>query len=239
MKIVLKVLLVGAILLLIYMCYRSIMGPIEFDAERERREADIQERLIDIRKAQIEYKNIHGVHAANFEELGNFLKNDSLPIVIKKGVLTDAQLEKGLTEKQAVSIVEKARKTGKYDEVKKWGLEGFSRDTSWVSARDTLLNHRPDGSYVVYNVDSMKYVPVKIDGKYLDAVFTMDTATIRSTSGYDIKVFECGVLYDVYLKDLDKQLLINLNDKAKKMGKFQGLRVGSITEINNNAGNWE
>ncbi|MDR1779983.1 MAG: hypothetical protein LBR50_04525 [Tannerella sp.] len=228
MKIVINILLGAAIGLLVYVCVRSILGPMEFDAERAVRESAIQARLIDIRKAQIEYKNVHGVHAANFEELGKFLKETKLPFVVKEGVLSDAQLEKGLTEKQAVSIVEKARKTGKYDDVKKWGLEHFSRDTFWVLAKDTLFSKS-------YNVDSMAIVPVH----GIDARFLMDTATIPSASGYTVKVFECGVKYDTYLKDLDRQLLINLKDKAIKMGKYDGLRVGSITEINNNAGNWE
>jgi predicted RNA-binding protein associated with RNAse of E/G family len=58
--------------------------------------------LIDIRKAQIEYKNKYGVHAANFDELSRFLNEDKLPFVRKEGVLTDEQLEKGMTEKEAV-----------------------------------------------------------------------------------------------------------------------------------------
>ena len=75
MKVTLKILLAVAVVLLAYMCYRSIMGPIEFKDERDRRENLIKARLIDIRKAQIEYKNIHKVHAANFDELSKFLKN--------------------------------------------------------------------------------------------------------------------------------------------------------------------
>ena len=47
------------------------------------------------------------------------------------------------------------------------------------------------------------------------------------------------VLYDDYLGDLNKQEVYNLKDKASKMGKYAGLRVGSVEEINNNAGNWE
>ena len=72
MKVTLKILLAVAVVLLAYMCYRSIMGPIVFKDERDRRENLIKARLIDIRKAQIEYKNIHKVHAANFDELSKF-----------------------------------------------------------------------------------------------------------------------------------------------------------------------
>ena len=208
MKVTLKILLAVAVVLLAYMCYRSVMGPIEFDKTREQRENLIKARLIDIRKAQIEYKNIHKVHAANFDELSKFLKDEKLPFLIKEGVLTDEQLEKGMTEQEAV----------------KKGL--ISRDTVWVTAVDTLFGSG-------YNVDDMRNVPGA------NVQFSMDTATLTSGSGYTVKVFQCGVLYDDYLGDLDKQLVYNLKDKAEKMNKYQGLRVGSIEEINNNAGNWE
>ena len=208
MKVTLKILLAVAVVLLAYMCYRSVMGPIEFDKTREQRENLIKARLIDIRKAQIEYKNIHKVHAANFDELSKFLKDEKLPFLIKEGVLTDEQLEKGMTEQEAV----------------KKGL--IRRDTVWVTAVDTLFGSG-------YNVDDMRNVPGA------NVQFSMDTATLTSGSGYTVKVFQCGVLYDDYLGDLDKQLVYNLKDKAEKMNKYQGLRVGSIEEINNNAGNWE
>ena len=208
MKVTLKILLAVAVVLLAYMCYRSIMGPIEFKDERDRRENLIKARLIDIRKAQIEYKNIHKVHAANFDELSKILKDEKLPFLIKEGVLTDEQLEKGMTEKEAV----------------KKGL--IRRDTVWVTAVDTLFGKG-------YNVDDLRNVPGA------NVQFTMDTATLTSGSGYTVKVFQCGVLYDDYLGDLNKQEVYNLKDKASKMGKYAGLRVGSVEEINNNAGNWE
>ena len=208
MKVTLKILLAVAVVLLAYMCYRSIMGPIEFKDERDRRENLIKARLIDIRKAQIEYKNIHKVHAANFDELSKFLKDEKLPFLIKEGVLTDEQLEKGMTEKEAV----------------KKGL--IRRDTVWVTAVDTLFGKG-------YNVDDLRNVPGA------NVQFTMDTATLTSGSGYTVKVFQCGVLYDDSLGDLNKQEVYNLKDKASKMGKYAGLRVGSVEEINNNAGNWE
>ena len=208
MKVTLKILLAVAVVVLAYMCYRSIMGPIEFKDERDRRENLIKARLIDIRKAQIEYKNIHKVHAANFDELSKFLKDEKLPFLIKEGVLTDEQLEKGMTEKEAV----------------KKGL--IRRDTVWVTAVDTLFGKG-------YNVDDLRNVPGA------NVQFTMDTATLTSGSGYTVKVFQCGVLYDDYLGDLNKQEVYNLKDKASKMGKYAGLRVGSVEEINNNAGNWE
>lgn len=208
MKVTFKILLAAAVVLLVYMCYRSIMTPVEFDAERDLREKAIKARLIDIRKAQIEYKNLHKVHAGNFDDLTKFLKDEKLPFLIKEGVLTDEQLEKGMTEQEAV----------------KKGL--IRRDTVWITAVDTLFGPN-------YNVDAIRMVPGT------NVQFSMDTASLTSGSGYTIHVFEAGVKYDDYLGDLNKQLVFNLKDRAAKLDKYPGLRVGSLTEINNNAGNWE
>ena len=208
MKVTFKILLLVAMVLLSYMCYRSIMTPIEFNEERTLRETAIKQRLIDIRKAQIEYKNIHKEHAGSFNDLSQFLKEEKLPFIVKEGVLTDEQLEKGMTEQEAV----------------KKGL--IRRDTVWVLAVDTLFGPG-------YNVDVMSMIP----GTNIQ--FNLDTATLTSGSGYTVKVFQAAVPYDTYLGDLDRQLLFNLKDKAQKMNKYAGLRVGSVEEINNNAGNWE
>lgn len=228
MKVTLKVLLAAAIVVLAYLCYKSITGPIEFNDTKEARDKAIIARLMDIRKVQIEYKNVHKTHAGSFDDLIKFLKEEKLPTVIKEGVLTDEQLEKGMTEKKAVAMVEKAEKTGNWSEVEKNGLKGFKRDTVWVLAKDTLLGKD-------YDVDAIRYVP---DAPQ-QVEFHMDTATLKSGSGYEIKVFVCEVPFDQYLNDLDPQLEFNLKDKAEKQGKYPGLRVGSLEEINNNAGNWE
>jgi len=211
MKVTLKILLAVAVFVLIYMCYKSITGPLDFEKEQKVREAAIISRLIDIRKAQIEFKNVHKVHAGSFNELEKFLNEEKLPFILKEGTLTDEQLEKGMTEQEAV----------------KKGL--IVRDTVWVTAKDTLFDKG-------YSVNDMRYVPA-VPGDKLE--FTMDTATIISASGYEIKVFESGVKYADYLRGMDPQLRYNLIDKAEKQGKYPGLRVGSLEEVNNNAGNWE
>ena len=211
MKVKLKVLLSAVVVLLVYMCYRSIQKPREYDAEKAARDKAIIARLVDIRKAQIEYKNVYKTHAGSFDDLEKFLTTDKLPFLIKEGELTDEQLEKGMTEQEAV----------------KKGL--IKRDTMWVLAKDTLLGKN-------YDVASLRYVP-GVPGEKI--TFKMDTATLQSGSGYEIKVFACEVPFKDYLRDMDPQLTYNLIDKAEKQSKYPGLRVGSLEEINNNAGNWE
>jgi hypothetical protein len=54
-----------------------------------------------------------------------------------------------------------------------------------------------------------------------------------------VPLFEASVPYDVYLNGLNRQEIVNLNEKAKTLKKFAGLKVGDISSPNNNAGNWE
>jgi hypothetical protein len=191
------------------MCWQSILTPINFEKVQKEREKAISESLIAIRTAQIGYRNMHGVYAGSFPELQKYLTEGKIPFIAKEGELTDQQLKDGMTEKEAV----------------KKGI--IKRDTTWVIAKDTLLGKN-------FDVASLGKVP-----GFPDKSFSIDTATLTSPSGYTVPVFECAVPYDVYLADQDRQLLINLKDKATKLNRYTGLRVGSVTEINNNAGNWE
>jgi uncharacterized protein YpmB len=228
MKAVLNIVLAAIAVFLLYICYESVMGPVRSEEEKGIRDKAVQARLLDIRKAQAEYSNTHDrQYTDNFDSLIYFVKNQKLPLVFKKGVLSDAQLESGLTEAKAMAIINKAKKTGKYDEVKKNGLENFSRDTTWVAVIDTIF---PKG----FNADSLRYVPY---GKGVQ--FQMDTLTQIARSGAPICLLEVKTPYEVYLGDLDKQEIINLKDQQEQLNKYCGLKIGDLETANNNAGNWE
>ena len=119
-KALLNLLLVVAIAGLGFICVRSILDPIEFSNERSNREKAIIARLIDIRTAQIEYRNNHdGAYTDNFDTLISYIKEAQMPIVMKVGELNDDQLERGLTEGKVLEMIEKAKKTNKWAEVDK------------------------------------------------------------------------------------------------------------------------
>lgn len=216
------------ILVLIYICYASIMGPINFEKAKKHREKAVIARLIDIRKAQQEYRNMnHQKYTASFDTLIAFVKNQKLPFIFKAGVLTDKQLEDGLTEAKATRIVNAAKKSGNYAEVKKWGLENFKRDTMWVAITDTIF---PKG----FNPDSMRYVPFG-NGAQFEMAVRNDTAK----SGAPFCLLEVKAPFEVYLNGLDKQEIENQKDLQTKLGRYPGLMIGSLETANNNAGNWE
>lgn len=226
MRIAVKSLLVLASVLLVYMCYRSIMNPMEFDKEKDIRDKAVIARLVDIRKAQIAYKETNGVYASNFDELLKFVKEGSIEMISKKGELTDEQLEKGLTEEKALVLTE--------EEAPNYGIEdylefkeNFRRDTIFVNVLEHVFGKG-------YNVDSMAYVPYTKDTK-----FEMEANIIKSKSGIEIPLFEARTSYKTYLNGLNRQEIINLTKQDEALNRYPGLKVGDKESPNNNAGNWE
>lgn len=228
MKTAINIALAICVCALVYICYVSITGPIEFDKAKTARDREVIARLIDIRKAQQEYRMQNKQRfTASFDTLIDFVKNGRIPFVAKEGVLSDKQLEEGLTERRAMTIINRAKRTGKYDEVRKFGLENFRRDTIWIAVKDTLY---PSG----FNPDSMRYVPFGNGSK-----FEMAVRNDTTKSGAPISLLEVKTPYEVYLDGLDRQEIINLKDIQQKLGRYPGLMIGSLETPNNNAGNWE
>ncbi|MBE0666908.1 MAG: hypothetical protein E4G92_06325 [Bacteroidia bacterium] len=210
MKTALNIVFAVIIVILAYFLIESIMEPIRFNREKDRRQEAIKERLIDIRTAQETYKAVKNRYTGSFDTLIFFLKNDSLPLVFKTGSLTDEMIADGITsEKEAV----------------KKGL--ISRDTTYIPVRDSIF-------YKGYGLDSLRFVP-----GMKNTEFQMESARVMTTSMVLVNVFEAYVLNDVFLKDLDRQLVVNYNDQRKKTTGFPGMKVGDIKVPNNNAGNWE
>lgn len=227
MKIVSRILLVVAICVMGYLCVISITTPIEFEKAQVQREKAIIAKLIDIRQAQLEYQKLNGKFCPSADTLVNFILEGKLPLVLKEGTLTDDQLNNGLTEEKAVAIVNRGNKR----EIAANGLEGFRRDTTFVSVYESLYETK----YSREGIADMMVIPYSEN-----IVFNFDTASYTNPVTESVTpLFEVSADYDSYLSDLDRQQLINLKETQEKLERFLGLKVGSVAEPNNNAGNWE
>ncbi len=230
MRYVITSMLVLASLFLVWLCYDSINTPIEFQEQRDLRQKPIIARLIDIRKAQIEFKDQNNRYAGSFDELISFVKNGQKAQVFKQGEITDEQLSRGLTEQKALRYIandmaDSAAACGitDFEEFK----ANFKRDTSYVSVLTSVF---PAG----FNPDSLAFVPFSGGIK-----FELDTVTQKTKSGLPLPLFEAKTPYTVYLNGLNHREIVNIIDEAKKTDKYPGLKVGDIETPNNNAGNWE
>jgi hypothetical protein len=57
------------VIVLGYSLYSVIMNPIRFSKENNRRSADVIQRLKEVRKAQIAFKEVNNFYASSFDEL--------------------------------------------------------------------------------------------------------------------------------------------------------------------------
>ena len=213
---------------LLFITWRSIQDTEDFDAEVTARENVVKARLMEIRSAEEAYKAQHGEYCADWSVLIDFVKTGRLPIVMKQGVLTDKQMDNGLTESKAAEIVN----SGNQAAIVANGLENFRRDTVWVSLKDSLYN------YEGFVADSLRYIPFS-EGDTFEIVACPNT----TRSGSIIQVMECNAPDSAFLKGMGKQgdrLIYNRGEEADAKGAYPGLKIGDAgNNWNNNAGNWE
>ena len=210
MRIVFQILLVIAAIVLAYFIYKGIERPIDFEQAKEERYDATIERLKNIRKAQIAYKEVYGQFTGSWDTLINFVANDSVRNVRKVGEITDSMIEAGLTERKALQ-------------------EGLIiRDTIRESVVEAIFNNQIEP-------DELQYIPAP----NTDAKFQLGSTVITTGSGIKVPVFEAKAHNNIVLNGLDRQYVINLNEQRRLNEKYPGLKVGSLVEAVNNAGNWE
>lgn len=199
MKTVYQIVLAILIVVIAYFVYESIMSPIRFEKEKNKRYDVTIQRLKDVRTAQVAYRSRYSKYTGSFDTLITFLKEGQFKVVKQIG-----------SEDDSLAVAQ-----GK-----------VYRDTILVAVRDSLFKN--------YAVDSLRFVPFSGGDQ-----FELAAGELETGSKVKVKVFECKAHNDVILKGLDRQEIINMNDLAKKLEKYAGLKVGSMTEATNNAGNWE
>jgi len=227
MKKVINVILGICALVMLFLCYRSIAGQQEFEAAVAERENEVKGRLLEIRSAEEAWKELHGEYCDNFDSLIAFVKEGKLPVVVKEGVLSDEQMEKGLTEAKAAAIVN----SGNAAAIAANGLEGFRRDTTWVSLIDSLYGEN-------FDPEQLRYIPGSENEE-----FELIACPTSTKSGSIIYVMECNAPLKAYMRGDSKlwgRELANRTEEADAKGAYAGLKIGDASvNWNNNAGNWE
>ncbi|MCF8358127.1 MAG: hypothetical protein K9H26_05165 [Prolixibacteraceae bacterium] len=211
-KIIIQVVLIAVAVVLAYLIWDSVRTPLDFEKEKASRYEDVIENLKDIRKAQLAFKDVNNQFCGDWDSLISFVKFDSIPKIRKIGMLTDSMIEAGLDEKAAM------RK----------GL--IIRDTIKVSVLEEVFGKK-------YKIDELKFIPHS-NGE----VFWLRQTIITTGSGIKVPLFEARAHNNQILVELIddyEQEIINLNEQRRKNNRYPGLKVGSILEPNNNAGNWE
>lgn len=119
------------------------------------------------------------------------------------------------------------RQIGSMDDSLAVAQKKVKRDSIKIFVKDTLFNTNPN-----FDINNTFRVPITNEAISLDAI-------VKEVSGIKVPLFEASIPYNTLLGGMDRQLIINLNAEKESMNRYPGLKVGSVTTPNNNAGNWE
>ena len=81
LSIIINIVLFAIIVVLAMQVVKSIQAPIKFNKEQKARETKVVERLIDIRNAEVLYKNATSQYTNSFDSLIAFCQTAEIPIV--------------------------------------------------------------------------------------------------------------------------------------------------------------
>ena len=223
-KIIAEILLAAVAVLLVILIYRSVMEPVNFNKEKEAREAVAVQRLKDIRTLEVAFKGVNNHYTASIDSLKAFYLTGKMKVVMQLGSQDDSV---------AVANTAKIKKQNKRitpEQLYAMYLAGenvvLSLSTD-LAVKDTLFKNRED-----FHIDSLAFIPFSGDSVQMESI-------VKKVSGVDVPLFEAKMPYKSLLKGMDHQLIVNLNADREKQNRYEGLQVGSVSAPNNNAGNWE
>lgn len=272
MKKVINGILLVCALALAWICVGSIVDDQAVEAQINARKKVVIARLLDIKKAQEAYKELHdttliyfeeeseeqkkatfGCYAETFDVLIDFLKTARYPEqIVKEGVIQEAAQRKGWTEKKVADHIYQQRKKGMSDDaireqLKNEELPDVWCDTIWAENPIKAIFGRAD-----YPVDSLRYIPFsneqndlypdKPEGEFIQFdLQAMVHFKMRVPMNY---VMECAAPYNAFLTksglgNVGNNKRKNLVQREEERGNYPGLKIGDVTNWNNNAGNWE
>jgi len=225
-KVVIELALVVVSVALVFLIVRSIKEPVDFNKQKEHREAVAIQRLKDIRELQVAYKGVNGKFASTIDSLILFYNTGKIEVVMQVGSLDDS-----IAVAHTAAVKKLNRKITDQDLLARY-REGdthlvFSVKSN-IPVKDTVFHSRKD-----FVIDSLAYIPFSGGEK------TQMESIVKMVSGVQVPLFEAKMPYKSLLKGLDNQLRINLDAERRDQNKYEGLQVGSVSTPNNNAGNWE
>jgi hypothetical protein len=149
--IIMAVMLIGSAVIL-YLDYATVQEEVKFNNMYAERDVEIKTRIMDIKAAQVAYKEVNGCYTNNMDHLIDFVKNGTKMDFYKAGSLPerkitpeerdyiygdDRPIDKLMNEMEAKAIA--VKNGGKVlDENGEW-IE-FIRDTNYVPVMSAIFN---------------------------------------------------------------------------------------------------
>ena len=215
-KLILHIALIAIIIVLGVLVYNSIVTPMRFEDESNRRRDLVAEKLKTIRTLQEAHKQVYNCYAADLDSLLLDLQQGKQPVVKKETLKELPEELEGMSEA---------------DQIKQGYIR---RDTVFMNPLEKLREEKKlfkvvEGDTIMITdeeLKELKYVPMTNKQK----VFESDAGFIER-GGFQVPVFEVKVSLEDLLWDLDQQMVINKIAEIERVdGKYAGWKVGSMED---------
>lgn len=161
-----------------YMVVKSPVNQILFEKAFNERKTDVIQKLVDIRSAQVAFKEKNKAYAGDFNTLIDFVKNDSIAIIKAIGEVPDS-----LTEDQALKL----------------GI--ISRDSAYISVYESVFSAeyiQNRESRLPLNIDELALVPYSESNK----LFKIESGNIEKGKVV-VQVFEVSTDFASFMDGID------------------------------------
>lgn len=221
-KTIIQIVLGVVIVALAFLLYNSIMKPVRFENEYNKRRDACAEKLKAIRTLEEAYKVTYGSYTGSFDTLINRLMNeDSMKTVVKVTNYDKIPADVDINEVPEKEAVEKGYVTRQ---------EVFINPVAKLREDKKLPTIDATGHTVQMTdeqIINLRYVPYP---KGETNEFDLQAGMVDK-SGFLVPVFECKVSLSMLLSDMDHQQVVNKIAEIEKVsGRYAGWKVGDMTQ---------
>jgi hypothetical protein len=172
--------------IILYLDYQTVKVVVDFQNKFEERDLEIKTRIMDIKAAEIAYKEVNGSYTNSFDDLIDFVKNGTKMDFFQEGSLPERKItpeerdyiygdnrpiDKFMTNIEASCLAKSPNPPS--------DLLGFKRDTNYVPVMQAIFdseryqdNRKKIGGEIEFHPDSLSHVP------FSSTLATLDTASI-------------------------------------------------------------
>lgn len=221
-KTIIQIVLGVVIVALAFLLYNSIMKPVRFENEYNKRRDACAEKLKAIRTLEEAYKVTYGSYTGSFDTLINRLMNeDSMKTVVKVTNYDKIPADVDINEVPEKEAVEKGYVTRQ--EVFINPIVKLREDKKLPTIDATGHTVQMTDEQIV----NLRYVPYP---KGEQNEFELQAGMVDK-SGFMVPVFECKVPLSLLLSDMDHQQVVNKIAEIEKVaGRYAGWKVGDMTQ---------
>lgn len=202
--------------------YNTIKVDVDYKNRWEMMDRDIKARMLDLKEAELAYKEFHDKYTNNIDDLIDFVKNGKKMKIKKVGSVPerritpeerdyiygdDRPIDKLMTEEEAYILVKSPNPPA--------DLAGFERDTSYIPVLDAIFhdpkyieNRAKSECDLAFHPDSLKYIPYTTEQVAIDTAFVMKgdirVSTLQIVMGHPMdakQLYQIGDINDNHLRE--------------------------------------